>query len=253
MMQLIESRQNPHIKQIRRILAGREREYFLIEGQKLLDEAMKSGVKLVHIFVRADYRRRERGLLEQSGAEVHTLADSLLKYVSDVETPQGIVAIARRPELASVRVPKDYAGLLYSIRDPGNLGTIFRAAEAAGCEFLAMTKDCAEPYQPKVVRAAMGSLFRVPIIELEDTESYLQKCKREGVSLYGLFPKGGKSLFKIEPKYPAILLIGSESHGLPEHLSLDYRLSIPMKGRVESINVAMAATIGFYFFVGKQS
>jgi TrmH family RNA methyltransferase len=112
-----------------------------------------------------------------------------------------------------------------------------------------MTSDCVDPYQPKVVRASMGSIFRVPFFEVQDPIEYLQKSTASGVHIYGMFPKGGHNLLKAKTLYPALLLIGSENEGLPENLPIEIRLSIPMKGNVESINAAMAATIGFYFFV----
>lgn len=254
-MQLIESKSNTRLKRARRVLAGREKQYFLVEGKKLLGEAIDSGVTVDQILASPEFYKRERELLDRSGAAaVDIVTHSLLNSLSDVETSQGVVAIAvRSPEPVVEQVLKTYAALLYAVRDPGNLGTILRGAEAAGCEFLALTPDCADPYQPKAVRASMGSVFRIRLFQVSDAVSYLKKTRSEGTHLYGMFPSGGRNLFEMKPSYPALLVVGSESKGLPEELPLDTRLSIPMEGKVESINVAMAAVIGFYYFLKKAT
>jgi len=136
--------------------------------------------------------------------------------------------------------------LLVSIRDPGNFGAIVRTAEAFGCEWIAYTADCVDPFHPKVVRSAMGSLFRVPVIEVHDKNLFLKEQSKRNVSTCGLETKGGQSLIHWKPKFPLIVCIGSESHGLPVDLPVDEKLSIAMKGSVESLNAAVAAAVFLY-------
>lgn len=251
-MQPIESRSNARLKRVRRILSGREKKYYILEGKKLLEEAVHSGTPLVEIFVDEEFGKREKELLDRSEAELRFVSSSILRSLSDVETPQGVVAVAERPISRTVPTPVGYAGLLYGIQDPGNLGTIVRAAEAAGCEFLVLSGDCADPYQPKAVRASMGSIFRLPVFTVKDPDELVLQWKKKEVHCYGLYPKADRVLFETVPEYPAILMIGSESRGLPKNITVDTKLWIPMKGQVESINAAMAAVIGFYYFLRKS-
>ena len=207
-MRKIESSDNPRIKRVQKILRGKAKTHFLIEGKKLLEEAIDSGVALEEVFVSAEFQRHHAALLKRVNCEVVEVPPNLMKTISDVETPQGAVAVALRPRTIEETPLSHHAGLLFSIRDPGNMGTIFRSAEAAGCDFLALTSDCADPFQPKVVRASMGSVFRLPFFEVQDPKEYLQKNKKAGVHTYGMFPKGGHNLFTTEPLYPALLLVG---------------------------------------------
>src|SRR5262245_61498250 len=204
-MRKIESGENPRIKRVQKILRGREKTRFLIEGRKLLEEAIDSGVAFEEVFATSEFQKREARLLKRLDLEVVEVSPSLMKVISDVETPQGVVAVALRPSSSEPVPLAHHAGFLFSIRDPGNMGTIFRSAEAAGCDFLALTSDCVDPYQPKVVRASMGSVFRVPFIVVSDPISYLQKSKMAGIHIYGMFPKGGQNLLKAKPIYPALL------------------------------------------------
>ena len=250
-MQVIESRSNARLKRIRRILSGREEKYFILEGKKLLEEALHSGILLVEVYADEEFGKREKELLARCGADLRLVSSSILRSISEVETPQGVVGVAEKPAYGNLPLPIGYAGLLYGIQDPGNLGTIVRAAEAAGCEFLVLSGDCADPYQPKAVRASMGSIFRLPVFNVKDPNELVSQWKKKGVHFYGLFPKADRVLFETKPEYPAILMIGSESRGLPKNLTVDTKLWIPMKGQVESINAAMAAVIGFYYFLRK--
>jgi RNA methyltransferase, TrmH family len=169
-----------------------------------------------------------------------------LKSISDVETPQGIVGVAQRPKQSSGLSLRKVALLLISIRDPGNFGAIVRTAEACGCEWIAYSTDSVDPFQPKVVRSSMGSLFRVPIIEVKNVNVFLEEQMRQDISSCGLETRGGQSIDSWKPRFPLIVCIGSESHGLPPDLPVENKLSIPMKGKVESLNAAVAAALCLY-------
>jgi TrmH family RNA methyltransferase len=252
-MQTIESRNNPRLKRVRRILKGEEKSHFILEGKRLLEEVLDSGISIEEIYAEDAFWKREEKLLSGFKTDIWIVPPQVLRSVSDVKTPQGVVAVARKPEWGSIRVPSEFAALLYEIRDPGNLGTLVRGAEAAGCDFMVLAGDCADPFQPKVVRASMGSIFRVPLFQTRNLSDYLAQCRESGCHLYGLFPKGKENLFETIPEYPALLLIGSETSGLPENIPLEKKLWIPMKGKVESINAAMAGVISLYYFLRKQS
>jgi len=252
-MRRIESAQNPRIKELRKRQSSKSfaRDFLLIEGRKLLREALASGIDVREVFVTSDAWEQEKrwlGPLENGAVAVTLIGQAALERLSTLETPPGILAIAARPAAPAHAAPRRFGALLFSIRDPGNLGALIRSAEAAGFEFVACSKDTADPMQPKVLRASMGSCFRVPVFRVADTEEYLEGMRKSGVRLYGLQPRDGKILTETEVKAPALVLIGSESHGLPADLPDYHPVSIPMAGKVESLNAAMAATVCFYYF-----
>src|SRR5262249_35591752 len=112
----------------------------------------------------------------------------------------------------------------------------------------ATSADCADPYQPKAIRASMGSIFHMPPYEVTDAKQFLADLSSRGVTAYGLSPHSGSNLFETAPRFPAVIVIGSEASGLPPDLPVQERLCIPMQGKVESLNAAMAATVCFYHF-----
>ena len=187
-------------------------------------------------------------MLEKKGVKVFEIPPALMKKLSTVETPPGILGIARPPDVPQHAEVTNFASLLLSVRDPGNMGTVIRSAEATGCEFVACSPDCAEPRQPKVVRGSMGSIFRVPSFKVRDTGEFLDELKQRGVTTYGLYPRGGTELRKTKPRYPALIILGGEGSGISDEIETDERITIPMKGKVESLNTATAATLCFYHF-----
>ncbi len=250
-MKKIESLQNPRIKHLNRIIQRKIPGYWIIEGKNLLMEALDSEIAVKEVFVTDRFWQREsHGLshLEKPGCEIFIIPQSLMQKISDVSTPSGIMAVAEKVLPAERKTPVGFAALLFSIRDPGNIGTLIRSAEATGCDFIAYTSDCADPYQSKAIRASAGSIFRMPLVEITNTVSFLEDMKQSRIHTYALFPSGGENLFDASLRFPALLVIGSESHGLPEGLRAVNRISIPMAGKVESLNAATAGAICFYRF-----
>jgi TrmH family RNA methyltransferase len=141
-----------------------------------------------------------------------------------------------------------FSALLLSIRDPGNLGTIIRTAEAAGADFVALSSDCADAYSSKVIRSSAGSIFRVRVLEIVNVADYLQQLKQDCITVYALAANATQSLNDLKPVFPSVIVIGSESHGLPKDILFKNKISIPMAGKVESLNAAVAASLAFYHF-----
>ncbi|HEY4492057.1 MAG TPA: RNA methyltransferase [Acidobacteriota bacterium] len=230
-------------------LHGRNKQIWLLEGKKLIDEAARSGVTLEEIFVIRSFWEKELKWLQSLQTSIFLVTATLLKQLSGVQSPQGVVAAARRIIPREIRqITHGFGTLLYSIRDPGNFGAILRTAEAAGCSFVGYTSDCVDPYQPKVVRGSMGTILRMSLSEVREPLGFLNKLKENGVRRYALFPTGGSNLFALKPQYPCLVIIGSESQGLPQDLAVDERLSIPMAGKINSLNAAVAAGVCFYHF-----
>ena len=245
MARKIDSASNPRIKKVVRLLRSSSDTDWIIEGKKLFLEAISSGVIFEELFVTESQLPLVAGFVK---FPVTVVPEKLLKKISTVQTPQGILGIARRPAKKRPSIPTGFAALLFSIRDPGNVGTMIRAAEATSCDWIATTADCADPYQSKAIRASMGSIFRVPPIEVTDAKQFLTELSSQGVTTYGLSPHSGSNLFETAPRFPAVIVIGSESAGLPSDLPVQEELRIPMQGKVESLNAAMAATVCFYHF-----
>jgi len=254
-MKRVESLSNPRVKQVRNILRGRNKKSFLIEGKKLFQEAIASGIPFDQVFVTEALWKKERKWLSSLYLENEAtlVTPRVMKAMSDLETPAGLLGVGQRSKSIAPKTPKTYAAFLFSIRDPGNMGTLIRTAEAAGCEFLACTNDCVDPFLPKVIRASMGSIFRTSIFEVQDSTGYLREVTNRGTTVYALIPRGGKEIFSINPLFPSLILIGSEGSGLPQNLPLHETISIPMNGKVESLNTAMAAGICFYYFSSRQA
>ena len=176
------------------------------------------------------------------------LTDSEFSRVSDTKTPQGILAAVRMKLFTEEEVLKDPEGmyiLLETIQDPGNLGTILRAAEAAGVSGILMNRETVDPYSPKVIRSTMGALHRVPFAVSEDLSAAVRRIRELGGSVFAADLRGAVPYDAQDYTKMTAFLIGNEGNGLSEALSLsaDRRIIIPMKGKTESLNAAMAAAI----------
>ncbi len=248
-MRVIQSSSNPRIQKVKKISRKRQASVFLVEGKKLLLEATHAGLKCEEIYVTPENWAQEKHWLEpleEGGTSIYLVSPGILKSISDVETPQGILGLVQKPAAGTLPPIAKLALLLISVRDPGNFGAILRTAEASGCEWVGYSSDCVDPYLSKVVRASMGSLFRVSLSEIKEPSSFLEHQLPRSVHVYGLVTRQGRSLLEWKPVFPLIVCIGSESRGLPEDLPLSGKLSIPMKGQVESLNAAVAAAICLY-------
>jgi RNA methyltransferase, TrmH family len=245
----ITSSSNSKIKWVRS-LQGRSRNRkaegaFVAEGVRLLEEAAQQNWPADLVLY--DETLSERGwrvlekLSEQEGLERAKIAPDLMAEISDTETPQGILAVLQRGALPLPENP-DFVILADGIRDPGNLGTLLRTAEAAGADGLLLAPGTVDAYSPKVVRAGMGAHFHLPIHH-QHWEA-IQYALR-GLTIFVADTEGALSLWEVNFRQPCALLIGGEAFGAsPQGRSLaDQAVRIPMPGRVESLNAAIAAGI----------
>ena len=252
---LISSTNNPQIKNLallqKKAKARKEQGLFVVEGIKMLKEAMDAGL-LNKIYMSESFYHDKP---EASGTfkeyEYEIVTDSVLKQVSDTMTPQGIMGTVNMPTYDINRMlDKDDAFilLLEDIRDPGNLGTIIRTAEGAGVTGIILNASCADILQPKVVRSTMGSIYRVPFYEEADFIGALSWLRLEGFKLFAAHLSGIS--YDTEGSFLGRcgILIGNEAAGLSwEAASLANNLiKIPMEGKVESLNAAVASAILMY-------
>jgi TrmH family RNA methyltransferase len=186
--------------------------------------------------------------LENSKAvEVYVLSDSLFRNISPVKTPTGIIALIAipTPEDSTVSKSADFCALLESIQDPGNLGSILRSAAAAGVCDIYMSDGCADAWSPKTLRAAMGAHFILRIHEKSDLTKIAQKFKGQVIATT---LESDKSLYKLSLNGPIAFMFGNEGAGLSEimYQAANEKVTIPMPGKAESLNVAAAAAVCFF-------
>jgi TrmH family RNA methyltransferase len=242
----IKSARNPLIQTVRRLAHPRRREdRFLLEGRKLLQDALASGVEIERILVSSRVPERERIALRAPGIEITEVSDRLFGQLSSLEFPQGFLALARRPERSLTELrPEGFIVVSAGIQDPGNLGAVARVAEAAGSPAMVVLRGSCDPFGPKALRGSMGSLLRVPVYEARDEEA----VRERGFQIAALVPRGGVDFRAVSYRPPLALLLGREGAGLEES-SLRFaaiRITVPMKGAVESMNVATAAALVLY-------
>ncbi|HKA03651.1 MAG TPA: RNA methyltransferase [Acidimicrobiales bacterium] len=208
----------------------------MIEGPMLLAEAVSAGVPIEAVFVEDGTPEVDAG-----GAPVHLVARGVIGRVASTVTPQPVLAVARRCDVPLATVADDvtFAVVLAGLADPGNVGTILRSAEAAGADAVVLTEGSVDAFNPKVVRASAGALFHVRVV----VDVAVADVAAIGVPRLGAVAMGGVPYDAAPLDRPGALVLGSEAHGLPAGLALDGLVSIPHAGRVESLNVAMAATV----------
>ena len=249
---MITSAANPQVKLLRQLFSKaklrREEDVFLAEGPKMVSEAPEDRIRSVYCSESFSRDPRNRAFLRRLRPE--TIADSLFRSISDTAAPQGILAVVRR----SVYTAEGMAAsgrplvILESLQDPGNLGTILRSGEGAGIGGVLMTGATADIYSPKTVRSTMGSIFRVPHCTLQDPGEAVRLLRDAGYRIFAAHLDGSVLYTDADYTHPSAFLIGNEGSGLtPETAALaDQAVRIPMEGRVESLNAAIAATLLIY-------
>lgn len=222
----------------------------MIEGPILVREALAAGVELQEGFVVPDTDVALVEELGRAGARLHEVSAEVMARAVDTVTPQGVAVIARRPEIAvDAAVAAAAAGsltlVLVDVGDPGNAGTLLRAAEAAGAAAVLFCGSSVDPCNPKCVRASAGALFHVPVSAGGDAVAVVEQLSAAGVRTAAAVVRDGTPYDEADLTGPVAVVLGSEAHGLPDDLlgRVDQRLTIPMAGRAESLNVAMAGSV----------
>lgn len=211
-----------------------------MEGPQLLAEAVAAGWEAEAQYVAPG------GLAVEGAGEVHELAPGVLERVATTETPQPVLAVVRMPASPGIPAGSSFVVVVDRLADPGNCGTILRSAEAAGADAVVLTPGSVDAYNPKVVRAAAGALFRVPVVT-----AGLGAVSGAGLTLLGTSSHRGAPYTEVDLHGPVALVVGNEAHGLDDDAPVDGWITIPHHGRAESLNVAMAATV-LCFEVARQ-
>ena len=254
---MITSSQNPRIKLVRALL-GRAKERrdagaFVVEGVRLVEEAEARDWKFQFVLYDTSLNARGSSLVERllsREIEVEEVSEPLMKSLSDTETPQGILAVLELNQLPILNY-LDFVLIPDQIRDPGNLGTLLRTAAAAGVQAVFVPPETTDAFAPKVVRSGMGAHFRLPIQSMK-----WEKIRRETKDLQVyLADMDGKPCWETDLRGPLALIVGSEAEGASEEARQlsSQRISIPMAGRVESLNAGVAGSVLMFEVVRQRT
>lgn len=288
-MEIISSRQNPFVKQIKSLALKKNRDtlgLFLVDGLRIVEEAIGSGAKIRTLVISKSFHEQHafshaasapvlaymdaNRASDRDHGGVIILEDSIQKSISDTETSQGIMALIKKPEF-----PGDNAGLLSDgpelffdsakvlsealsydsfvvvldkLQDPGNVGTIIRTAHAGGADCVFLSDDCVDLYNPKTLRASMGSVFHVPVISGGSAADIVLRLKERGFATIASHLDGDRSMFNGDFSGKVAIVIGNEGNGISDEVTAlcDYLVKIPMPGGAESLNASVAAGLLIY-------
>lgn len=256
MIETISSFSNERIKLLRQLQKSRKQRYesglFLLEGGRMVEDALKSGIQPRAVLLSGEWEAEADRFSEYG--PVWLISKEIAASLSDTQSPQGIFLLVPMPQRS-----EDYTGerqlLLCSLQDPGNVGTIVRTAEALGLDRLILTADCPDLFSPKLLRATMGGVLRLPITVAESAAVALTALHDAGVKCIATtLSQQAVPLPSADLSGPVCLVVGNEGGGLPEAVvaGCEGEVIIPMKGRAESLNAAMAAGILLWELLGKE-
>jgi RNA methyltransferase, TrmH family len=257
-VEIITSLKNPRLKQLVRLRERRQRDEdgaFLIEGYREVRRALERRVALGELYYCPDWflGENEPGLIGEAaaaGAKLFELSKEAFAKVAYRERPDGILAVAPqwRRTLADLALPREpFILIVEAIEKPGNLGTILRSADAAGCDAVIVCDPVTDLFNPNVVRASTGVLFSVPCV-VEGNGAVLAWLRGRGIRVVATTPAAARSYTDADLRGPLALVMGSEQYGLSEFWlrNSDESVRIPMAGQADSLNVAMAALIALF-------
>jgi len=261
----VNSRDNSLLRRARAVRDGKAPELIFVEGLRLCEEALRSGLAIEAVIYSEQIALKERAAevireltkVSQRSAET---SEKLLESISYTSTPQGIIALAARPDSdeAGFRSRQPISPLLvviHSLNNPVNVGAILRTAEAAGVNGAIATANTADPFSPKALRGAMGSAFRLPVWTGAEYNDVLRWCAERRIQTVCAAGQAAKAFSEIDWRQPSALIVGPESNGLsPDEIAAAGEVvRIPMQGQVESLNVAVATGILLYEAVRQRT
>lgn len=256
-MKNITSSENEIYKSFARLYKRKYRDregLYVIEGINLTEEALKNGAKLKSVFLRKGFDSDTvlNDLLARVADEVpvYILSKELFDKTADTETPQGIAAVLAKPVYneESFFDETDNVIVLDRLQDPGNIGTVIRAADAAGFGGAIIIKGTADVFSPKTVRAAAGSLYRVKLLYAASADEAAQVLHSNGMKMIATSPYAKKLVYDADMSGKTALVIGNEANGVSDEIKnlSDESVKLPMAGNIESLNAAVAAAVVMY-------
>lgn len=260
---MITSTSNKRVKNVIALLSKakerKKQQAFVVEGIKMFAEAPDSWIKEVYISEELDLGLADNAIIADkveklsgvSGIIIESVATDVFCKMCDTKTPQGILSVLKMPEYTFDDIRKTLGGLylvLEDIQDPGNLGTMMRTGEGAGVSGLIMSDHTVDLFNPKTIRATMGSIYRVPFLYVNDLADCIKKMRALGIKTYAAHLDGQNAYDKEDYTQETAFLIGNEGNGLSKEVAdlAECYIKIPMLGQVESLNAAIAASLLIY-------
>jgi TrmH family RNA methyltransferase len=252
---VITSNKNQILKETKSLKLKKSRDdrnQFFIEGTRIFEEALASNCRVSSVFFSETFSESDyaKGLQKEprlKNVPIHIVADKIFDEISDTENPQGILCVIDKIIWNDKEILQgsEFFILLESIQDPGNMGTIIRTADAAGADAIILSKKCVDIYNPKVLRATMGSVFHIPILLDVDTTQTINVLKDAGVKVFASHLEAKKEYFEVNLTGKIAVIIGNEANGISEEVAVlaDELIKIPMPGDAESLNASVAAAI----------
>lgn len=260
-MQTITSKDNELIKHIRKLKDKKYRDEsneYVVEGVKLVEEAVKENAKIKQIIVCEDttrtYEIPTHIMLEIARYECISVSNKIFNIITQVTNPQGIMAIIEKnAQNAKIDYTQDIIVVLDDVQDPGNLGTILRTVDSIGLNQIIVSKGTADAFNSKVVRSTMGAIFRIKIIEVENLSQAIKEMRKHHFKLMVTSLQTKNSIYDID-FYKKIIVIGNEANGVSKEIQdmADEKAKIPMLGRTESLNASVAAGVVMYEYVRQK-
>lgn len=247
---VISSKENNTIKEIKKLKEKKYRkDKYIVEGIKMLEEAIKEKQNIDLIVIKNEVSLN----VDLSNYKVITVTENVFNILSDVESPQGVLAVIIKQENKEIDSNADYIVALDGIQDPGNLGTIIRTLDSANLKQILVSKDTVDSYSPKVIRSTMGAIFRVNIIETDNLKESLEELKQKGFETIVTSLDANESIYDVDYR-KKIVVIGNEANGVSKEIKeiADKKVKIPMLGKTESLNASVAAGIMIYEYVRQK-
>lgn len=260
-MQVISSKDNEVIKNIKKLKDKKYRDLnneYIIEGIKLIKEAINEGVKIKQIIICEECVKdgsiSQRLLYEVAKYNIIGVSQKIFESITEVKNPQGIIAVVKKDdEKHFINYEEDLIVVLDNIQDPGNLGTILRTVDSANLSQIIVSENTADNYNPKVVRSTMGAVYRVKVIRRDNLIKTVKDLKKHGYEICATSLEDAKSIYEIDYKKKAII-IGNEANGVSKELLdlADKKIKIPMLGKTESLNASVATSIIVYEYIRQK-
>lgn len=250
---MITSTANAQVKNLAQLIkkskVRTEQGVYVVEGIKMFQEAPKD--EIVKVYVSEELY--EKGALKDSLESVpyEVLKTEVFNHVADTKTPQGVLCVMKQKKYTLEQLTDGKSPLLLileNLQDPGNLGTMMRTSEGAGVTGVLLSRGCVDIYNPKTIRSTMGSVYRVPFLYTDDLSRDIEKLHEKGITTYAAHLKGKGFYDEESYKEPTAFLIGNEGNGLSDEIAEKAKqyIKIPMEGKLESLNAAVAAAILMY-------
>ena len=248
---IITSKDNEIIKNIKKLKEKKYRlDSYIVEGIKMVKEAINENQEIALIAIREDFKID----FDTKNIKTVTISNKIFNDISDVKTPQGILAVIKKNQNNQIETNSNYILALDSLQDPGNMGTIIRTADSANINQIIINKTTVDPYSPKVIRSTMGAIYRTNIIEVEDLKATLKEMKSKGFQIITTDLKATQSIYDINYNNKTVVVIGNEANGVSQEIlqTADKKVIIPMLGKTESLNASIAASIMIYEYVRQK-